>query len=205
MNCGLRMDHDLHSTGRQIEQAASLDYLKSFVHQCCRINGDPLPHLPSGMFQCLFYRDRSKLGLWRAQERTARRSQPDALNFLDSSAAQALMDCIVFGINGQDWLTPLPCLRGDQFSGRNHAFLIGQSDRLPRPDGFVSGFQAGYTDDGANHKISFRAGRYPYRSLCSVNDLDFLETRNFEPGTKNLRVGLGCNGNDAWLPPPCLL
>ena len=82
------------------------------------------------------------------------------------------MDRVVLAVDGQERLALAARLRGDQFSGRDQAFFIGQADGLAGLDGFVGGFQPRHADDGADHEIDFRMSRYPDRSRCSVNDFD---------------------------------
>ena len=117
---------------RQVEQTASLNDLKSLVHQGGRVNGDALAHLPRGMVQRLLDRDVGKIRLWRVKERSAGSGQPDALDFFHPAATQALVDGIVLAVDGQQRLALAAGLGGDQFSGGDQAFLVGQADCFAR-------------------------------------------------------------------------
>ena len=64
---------------------------------------------------------------------------------------------------------------GDQFSGGDQAFFVGQSQGLSRADGFVRGLESGDTYDGADDEIDFRMCRHPYRSRRAVDDFDFAQ------------------------------
>ncbi len=174
------MHYHLHPAGRQVEQTTRLDDLKSLVHQGRGIDGDALPHFPRGMVQGLGHGDRRKLRLWCVKKWSSGGGQPDALDLFHPSPAQALVDGIVLAVDGQQRLALAACLGGDQFSGRNQAFLVGQPDRLPGLYRFVRGFEAGDTHDRADHKINFRMSRHPDSSGLAVNDFNALHSRRLQ-------------------------
>ena len=65
---------------------------------------------------------------------------------------------------------------GDELSGGDQAFFVGQAHALAGADGFVGGFEAGDADDGADYEIGFGMGGYFYGSGGAVDDFDFGET-----------------------------
>ena len=83
------------------------------------------------------------------------------------------MDGIVLAVDGQQRFALAASLGGDQFSGRNQAFLVGQADGLSGPDRFVSGFEAGDADDGADHEVGLGVGGDLHGSGGSVGHFDF--------------------------------
>ncbi len=66
--------------------------------------------------------------------------QPDPLNFFHASATQALMDGVVFTVDGQQRLALAAGFGGDQFSGGNQALFVRKADGLAGAYGFVGGF-----------------------------------------------------------------
>ncbi len=63
------------------------------------------------------------------------------------------MDGVVFAINGEKRLALAAGFGGDEFSGGDQAFFVGQADGFAGPDGFVGGFESGDADDGADYEI----------------------------------------------------
>ena len=75
----------------------------------------------------------------------------------------------------------LPCLTGfggDQIAGRYQTFFVCQADGLAGLHGFVSGFESGDADDGADHEVGVGMGRDLYRTGRTMYDLNGL----VEPG-----------------------
>ena len=113
-----------------------------------------------------------------------RNGPPDAVsqirsNLFHASATQALMDRIVFAVDGQQGLALTASLGGDQFSGGNQAFFVGQANRFASAYGFVGGFESGHADDRADYEIYVRMSRDSHGSRCSVNDFDFVCSGGF--------------------------
>ena len=54
-------------------------------------------------------------------------------HFFHPAAAQALVDGVVLAVDGQQRLALAARFGGDQFSGGDQAFLVGQAQRSCRP------------------------------------------------------------------------
>src|SRR5438045_3439340 len=61
MDLRLRMNHHFHFVGGEVEKPASLDDLKSFVHQSGRVYGDSRAHLPRWVVQGLSWSNSGEL------------------------------------------------------------------------------------------------------------------------------------------------
>src|SRR5205085_7550328 len=99
--------------GGQVEETAGLDYLEPFVHQSSGVNRDSFAHFPGRMIERLRDGNRRKFRFGSFQKRTPRSSQPDSRYFSHLSAAQALMDGVMFTVNRQQRLILSPRLGGD--------------------------------------------------------------------------------------------
>ena len=102
MHYRLRMNHDIDLFRRDIKQPTRFDDFQSFVHQRCRIDGDPLAHLPNGMFQSLLGRNVSKLLDRCFTKWPTRGGQDQAPDFILSPRPQALIHRAVFTIDGNN-------------------------------------------------------------------------------------------------------
>src|SRR5258708_31468422 len=92
------------------------------------------------MVQRLLDRDGCELRTGFVEKWSARRSEPYTVDFFHASAAHALVDGIVFAVDGQQRLALLAGLGGDQLAGANQTFFIGQTENLSRADRFLGGF-----------------------------------------------------------------
>src|ERR1700733_6337543 len=111
------------------------------------------------MVQGLLDGNRSELGVRRVEEWPTRSSQPDALNLVHASAAQALMDGVVFAVNRKQWLALPASLGRDQLPRGDQTLLIRQPQGFSRAHRFIGCLQAGHADDGADHEVNFRMRR----------------------------------------------
>src|SRR5208282_96349 len=114
------------------------------------------------MIERLLDRNGGKLRLGGVQKRTTGGGQPDALDLvdlvIDSASAQALVDSVMFAVDGEQRLA-LPARLGcDEFAGYDETFFIGEAYGLAGAHGFVSRLQAGDADDGADYEIDFGVG-----------------------------------------------
>ena len=91
----------------------------------------------------------------------------------------------MFAVDRQERLALTAGFGGDQFSGGDQTLFVGESDRFSRAYGFVSGFESGHADDGADHEICFGVGGDSYSSSRAVNDFDFADARSFQPSAKD--------------------
>src|SRR5277367_6364053 len=158
MNGGLRMDHHVNFVEAHAEEPLGFDDFEAFVHHGGGINGDALAHLPIWMRQGLFWCDLGKFGQRQFAKWTARRGEDQAADFGAFPAAQALVDGVVFAVDGQQ-RDPAAFYGGhDDFAGGDQDFFIGQRDVLAELDGFVGGGQADYADGGGDHDFGVGMG-----------------------------------------------
>ena len=76
-------------------------------------------------------------------------------------------------------------LGGDELSGGDQTFFVGEADGFAGADGFVGGFQAGDADDGADYEIDFGMGGDADGAGGAVDDFDVAEA---------LRLSGACGG-----------
>ena len=86
------------------------------------------------------------------------------------------MNRVVLAVDGQQRLALLAGFRGDQFSGSDKTFFIGETYNLTGLHGFVGCLQPRHTDDGADYEVNFGMGRYANRPGRAVNHFDFFWT-----------------------------
>ena len=200
------MHQNADLAGRHVEQPASLDHLKAFIHQGCRIDSDALAHLPGRMVERLLDGDLGELAGGSVQKRATRSGQPNPLHFVAATAAHSLVNRIVFAVDGQQRLALSAGLGRDQVAGGDQTFLVGQADRLAGLDRFVSGLESGDTDDGADHKIGVGMSRDPDRSSRPVHHFDRASQSSLVQFVLNLAGGVGGrHRQDLRTPAPRLL
>ena len=170
------MHKDLHPAGGQVEEAASLNDFKTLVHQGCRVDGNPLAHLPRGMIERLLDGNGGELRFGSPQERAAGGGEPDALDFLAAPAAQTLVHRVVFTIDGEQGLALLSGLGSQEFPGHDEAFFIGQTHRFAGAHCFVGGLASGHAYDSANYKIGVRVRGNGDCAGGAAEDLDTVES-----------------------------
>jgi hypothetical protein len=144
--------------GGNVEQPAGFNDFEALVHQRGGIDSDTASHFPGGMIERLLDSDGVKIGFGRVQERTAGGGEPDGGDLVHASAAQALVDGIVLGIDREERLALLAGFGGDEFAGGNETFFVGEADGLAGFHSFVSGFKSGDANDGADDEIHFGVG-----------------------------------------------
>src|SRR5271167_905194 len=87
--------------GREVKEAAGLDDLKALVEHGGRVDGDPPAHVPGGVLERLRDGDVGETGERQGTEWPSRGRQPDTANLGAAAAPHALMNGVVFGIDGQ--------------------------------------------------------------------------------------------------------
>ena len=92
------------------------------------------------------------------QERAAGRGEPDAADFVHAASAEALVDGVVFGVDGEKRLALAAGLGGDELSGGDQALFVGEADGFSGADGGVGGFESGDADDGGDDEIGVGMG-----------------------------------------------
>ncbi len=100
----------------------------------------------------------------RLAEGAAGGGEPDGFHFGVRADAQALVDGVVFAVDGQDGHVALAGGGGEDFAGGDHALLVGEADGLAGEDGGVRGFETGDADDGGDDEVGF--GRAWRRRRC---------------------------------------
>jgi len=78
--------------------------------------------------------------------------------FLRRAAAHALVDCVVFGVDGEEGYVVFFGGGDDEFAGGYEALFVGQADGFAGADCGVGGFEAGYSDDCGDDEVDFREG-----------------------------------------------
>src|SRR4029077_13379704 len=132
-----------------VEEGASFDDFETLVHQGGGVDGDALAHFPGRVVQRLLYGDGGEFGFGSFEEGATGGGEPDALDFVHAAAAEALVDGIMFAINGKERLAGPAGGGGDQLAGSDQALFVGEADGLAGFDSFVGGFETGDAHDGA--------------------------------------------------------
>src|SRR6185295_6744525 len=99
MNLGLRMHHHFYFLRRKIKQPTGLDYLKTFVHERGRIDGNSLPHPPGWMIQGLLWCYKFEIRLRSFAKWPARRGQDEFRHLTAQSGSKTLVGAVVFAIH----------------------------------------------------------------------------------------------------------
>ncbi len=155
---GLGMDGDADLGGREVEEAAGFDDLEAFVHHGGGVDGDALAHDPGGMLERLRGGDVVEVGERRVAEGAAGCGEPDLLDLGGLAAAHALVDGVVFGVDGEQGYVVLAGCGEDEIAGGDEAFLVGEADGLAGADGGVGGFESGDADDGGDDEVDLGQG-----------------------------------------------
>ena len=103
---------------------------------------------------------------------TARSGKPDPLHLVAPPAAHALMNRVVFAVDGQQRLALPARFGGDQIARGNQTFLVGEADCFTGLHGLVRGFQPGDTDDGADYEVGIGMSGHLHRSGRAVGHFD---------------------------------
>ena len=181
MNRGLRMDCNADLRGRHVEEAAGFDDFEALVEHGGRVDGDAAAHHPRGVLESLLRGDAGELVERQLAEWSAGGRQPDGFDLGVRADAQALMDGIVFTVDGQDGNVALTGGRGEDFAGGNHALLVGQADGLAGQNCRVRGFESRNADDSRDHKIRLRQSGACDGAFSSVRDFDASDAGLPEP------------------------
>ena len=136
-----------------LKKPARPDDLEALVHHRGGVDGDALAHHPGGVLQRLRRRDVLELAERCRAEGAARGGQPYLLHLAWPSAAQALVDRVVLGVDGQQGDVALARGGEDELAGGDQTFLIGEADSRAGADGGIGGFEAGDTDDRRDDEV----------------------------------------------------
>ena len=89
-----------------------------------------------------------------------RNGPPEAVSQICLTSAalpprMALVDGVVFGVDGKEGDVVLAGGVEDEIAGGYEALLVGEADGLAGADGGVGGFEAGDADDGGDDEVDF--------------------------------------------------
>ncbi len=214
---GLRMDGDPDAVGREVEEAAGLDDLQALVEHGGGVYGDALAHDPGGMFEGLRGGDVLEVCKWGVAKGATGGGEPDLFDLVGGAAAEALVDGVVLGVDGEEIDGVLAGGGEDEIAGGDEALLVSEADGFAAEDGGVGGFEAGDADDGGDDEVGVGMGGYADRAGCAVDDFyagdgGFAEARGervgklpggdgdelrppaFALGEGNVEVGAGGQG-----------
>ncbi len=99
---GLGVDGDADLRGRKVEEAAGFDDLEALVHHGGGVDGDALAHDPGGVLEGLGGGDVVEVGEGGVAEGATGGGEPDLFDFGGGAAAHALVDGVVFGVDGEE-------------------------------------------------------------------------------------------------------
>ena len=94
----------------------------------------------------------------RGAERASGGGEDEAADFFVFAGAEALVDGVVFAIDGDDFGAALVGRGDNDFAGGDEDFLIGEGDFFAGLDGFVGGFEADDADSGGDDCVGFGNG-----------------------------------------------
>jgi len=117
-----------------------------------------------------------------------------------AASAEALVDGVVFAIDGKERLSLTAGFCGNELSGSDQAFFVGEAYGFAGADGFVCSLKASNADDGADHEIDVGMGGYTDGSSGAVKDFDIGDSGFIEARSKVICVGLSADGNYAGTP-----
>ena len=93
------------------------------------------------------------------------------------------MDGVVFAVDGEQFPSRFRCGGHDQFACSDEDFLVGESHGAAEFYGFISGFEADYTDGGGEDDFGGRVGADGEHAFAAVVDFGFrlagLETGHY--------------------------
>ena len=130
MDDALRMNHDGDLLGRQIEQPVRLDHFEPLVHQGRGIDRDLAAHPPGRMIERLGDGYRCETIGRKAEKRTARRGQNDALERGAAASFEALENRVVLAIDRQQAYAALAHRGRHHLARDDQHFLVGERDIL---------------------------------------------------------------------------
>jgi len=137
---GLRVDGDFDLRGLEVEEAAGFDDFEALVEHGGGVDGDAAAHDPGGVLEGFFYGDGGEFGEGFGAEGAARGGEPDLADFAGRAAAHALMDGVVFGVDGEERDVLAFGFGDDDFAGSYESFFVGEANGFAGADGGVGGF-----------------------------------------------------------------
>ena len=181
---------------RHIEQQVRFDEFKSLVHKRCRVRRDHATHVPGRMRKRLRGRDVLEQILRPTAEWSATCSENQLAHFASTTAAEALRDCGVLGINRHDLIGLRKRLH--ERTTHDQRFLVRKRKGGAGLQHRKGGQQSNRTGNAIEDDVSTHA-RELRRCIVTQEQFRFA-TRRRESGG-NRRVGY-CNHRHVEL--PCL-
>ena len=167
---GLGMNDHFDLVGAHIEQPVGLDDFEALIHHGRGVNGDAVAHAPVGMMEGLLRGDIGELGERRFTERATGGGEDEATNFGVRTSAQALVNGVMFGIDGEELPSRFRRCGHHQFAGSNQDFFVGKSNGPAKFDRFVSGLKADHTDGRGDDDVRIGMRADSKHSSATVMD-----------------------------------
>jgi hypothetical protein len=102
-----------------------------------------------------------------------------------------LVDGVVLAVDGEKRLALAARLGGDELSGGDQAFFVGEADGLSGAHGFVGGFESSDTDDGRDYEIGVGMGGNADSAGGAVDYFDAGDSGFLQANSKVVGVRLG--------------
>ncbi|MNX91816.1 hypothetical protein D3C86_1239270 [compost metagenome] len=160
MDDRLRVDDHLHLIGPEIEEIFCLDHFQSLVEHRGAADRNLQPHRPVGMGAGDIRRDIGHLVARPGTERPAGGRQHDALHGLLMFARQALEDCAVLAVNGDQPAAALLDRAQKNITSRNQAFLVGEGYICAAPRGCQRRRETGGSGNRRHHPAGIHRCRF---------------------------------------------
>ncbi len=179
---GLGVDGCADLRGGQGEETAGFYDLEALVHHGGRVDGDALAHDPGGVLEGLGGGDVLEVGEGGVAEGASGGGEPDLTDLGWGSAAHALVDGVVLGVDGEQGYVVLVGGGDDEFACGYEALLVSEADSLAGFDGGVGGFESGYSDDRGDYEVDFGEGCGLDGSGGAVEDIGAGVACGFQAG-----------------------
>src|SRR5579863_6840525 len=105
------------------------------------------------------------------------------------------MDGVVLAVDGEKWLALAAGFGGDELSGSDQAFFVGEADGFSGADGLVGGFEAGNAHDGGDYEIGVGMGGDADGSGGAVEDFDAGDAGFLQANSEVVGMGFGGDGD----------
>ena len=119
-------------------------------------------------------------------EGSAGSREPDRFHLGMCTHSHALVHGVVLAVDGQNWNIPLARRRCQNLSGRDHAFLVGQSDGLAGEDCRMRSLKPRDPDNRRDDEVSFGIRGAGYRPVLPTR----LQFRSLPPSSAGNSTGL---------------
>ncbi len=172
----MRMDDDLDTGWRRIEQPVCLDRFQPLVHHGRGIDGNLAPHHPVRMSTGLFGGDACQRGRIHIAEGPTRCGEQDApdprLPQISCVAGRKrLEDGIVFAVNRQQQRTGSAHGSHEHVAGHDKCFLVREQDAFSGSRSGERRFESGSANDGRHYVIHSGVGSDVNQCLRAMSHL----------------------------------